>query len=245
VTVNSRLIATPLDCNKVIEALKAWHRRLDARAAEKARTEITPSAKVKKAIGQLLERIGKTRDPREEARTVIVIDPREELLQMVRRVAKLPFPSRTREREATAILLNWKARFSDFIKHKQYSELVRAIADVERQINALTKPARVSSLREQANKLHAVFEAKSWTSEEIDALGNNFGPDGEISEIAISSVKVGERQITRTEIRARLRGLCSNARLASIERQEDQATKFEAENRARKERGETAHHRTW
>lgn len=62
---------TANDCNKVIEALKAWHRRLDARAAQKAVSEITPSAKVKKAIGQLLERIGRTRDPREEARIVI------------------------------------------------------------------------------------------------------------------------------------------------------------------------------
>jgi hypothetical protein len=62
---------TPLDCNKVIEALKAWHRRLDARAAQKARTEITPRARVKSAAAQILERLAQTEEPRQTVRNVI------------------------------------------------------------------------------------------------------------------------------------------------------------------------------
>jgi hypothetical protein len=60
-------------CNKVVESLKAWHRRLHARAEEKARSEITPSAKIKKVAGQLMERVAGTAEPREGTRKIIAL----------------------------------------------------------------------------------------------------------------------------------------------------------------------------
>jgi len=64
---------TALDCNKVIEALKAWHRRLDERAAQKAKSETTPSAKVKKVVGELMERVAGTAEPREGTRKILAL----------------------------------------------------------------------------------------------------------------------------------------------------------------------------
>ncbi len=61
------------ECNTVIEALKAWHRRLDERAAQKAKSEITPSAKVKKVVGELMERVAGTAEPREGTRKIIAL----------------------------------------------------------------------------------------------------------------------------------------------------------------------------
>jgi hypothetical protein len=63
----------PSDCNRVIESLKAWHRRLDARAAQRAKSEVTPSAKVKKVVGQLMERVAGTAEPREGTRKIIAL----------------------------------------------------------------------------------------------------------------------------------------------------------------------------
>lgn len=57
---------TAIDCNKVIEALKAWHRRLDERAAQKAANGAGPSPIVKKMAGEVLARIS---DPAADPRT--------------------------------------------------------------------------------------------------------------------------------------------------------------------------------
>ena len=58
------------ECNQVIESLKAWHRRLDARAAQRKaeRAAIAPSASVMKAAGRIMARLAEQNDPRTGAR---------------------------------------------------------------------------------------------------------------------------------------------------------------------------------
>jgi hypothetical protein len=174
----------------------------------------------------------------------IVIDPKEVPLAMARKVAKLRFPNEAREREAAAILRRAKPQFIDLIRRRQYEALDRAVADVESQIMRLTIPERTLSVREQANKARASFRAKSWTTEEVDALGRYFDRSGAlISEIGVSFVKVGDELITREQIRTKLKacGVITTA----MERQENEAIQLEAANRVRKERGESPFHRQW
>lgn len=173
----------------------------------------------------------------------IVVDPREVPLAMERRVAKLRFPNLARESEAAALLRSSKPQFKELIKRRQYDELDRAVAEVESRIMRLTIPERVLSVQEQANKAHAIFRARSWTDEEIDGLGRWFNRSAQISEIGVSSVKVGDDVVTRAEIRTKL--LCTKARLFEMERQEKEAIELEASNRERKQRGEGLYHRQW
>jgi hypothetical protein len=47
--------------------LKAWRRRLDQRAAQKAANNFGPSARVKKVAGEIMARISVASDPRGHA----------------------------------------------------------------------------------------------------------------------------------------------------------------------------------
>jgi phage gp16-like protein len=66
------------ECNKCIEALKAWHRRLDQRAAQKAASSGSPSPTVRKMTAQVLARISDTPDPRTGIRRFIDLLSRQE-----------------------------------------------------------------------------------------------------------------------------------------------------------------------
>jgi hypothetical protein len=86
----------------------------------------------------------------------------------------------------------------------------------------------------------------SWTNEEIEALKwFRTGDDDEASEASVSSIKIGDRLITRAQIRERLRGNISNARLHECEQREKEAVELERENNYRRERNESTVHRQW
>jgi hypothetical protein len=77
--------------------------------------------------------------------------------------------------------------------------------------------------------------------EEIDALGRLWGSGGRISAVSITSVKVGDREILRSEVR---KNLMASAAEESRQR-EREALELEAENKERKARGEPTRHREW
>jgi hypothetical protein len=86
----------------------------------------------------------------------------------------------------------------------------------------------------------------SWTNEEIEALKwFRTSDDDEASEASVSSIKIGDRLVTRAQIRERLRGNISNARLSECERREKEAVELERENSYRRERNESTVHRQW
>ncbi len=173
----------------------------------------------------------------------IVVDPREVPLAMERRVKKLQFSNLAREREVAALMLTSLPQITELIERRQYDELDRAVAELESRIMRLTIPERVLSVQEQANKAREIFRARSWTDEEVDGLGRWFNRSAQISEIGVSSVKVGDDLVTRAEIRSKL--LCTKARLFEMEGREKEAIELEASNRERKQRGEAPYHRQW
>src|SRR5579859_7795546 len=74
--------------------------------------------------------------------TQIVVDPREIVLAMVRRVVKLSFPTLARERDSAGILRSYKPKFASLIRERQYETLNRIVAEVEVKINLLARPER-------------------------------------------------------------------------------------------------------
>jgi hypothetical protein len=179
----------------------------------------------------------------------IVIDPREVPLAMMRRVAKLPFPTLAREREAAGFARSNIPIFARLIRERQYETLNRTVAEVEAKINLLARPERRVSVQAQANNARATFRAMSWMDQEVEALRffDRGGAHAQISEIGISSVKIGGDLVTRADIRKKLKacGACSFARLTEMERQEKEAIDLEAANRVRRDRGEGLYHRNW
>jgi hypothetical protein len=61
------------DCNKVIEALKAWHKRLNARAAQKQANAPALNLPIRKIAGELMGRFLDIPDPRAGARQQIAL----------------------------------------------------------------------------------------------------------------------------------------------------------------------------
>jgi hypothetical protein len=177
----------------------------------------------------------------------IVIDPRELVLEKTSRwAAKLKYPSLGREREAAAVLIGYKKSFVELIQRRQWDAIDRLIGEVQKKIAALTTPEKKIGIIEQLSRFHKGLAALSWTVEEIEALKwFRTTDEDEASEASISSIKIGDSLVTRRQVRERLRGSVSNARLRECERREDEALKLERENSCRRERNELTVHRQW
>jgi hypothetical protein len=179
----------------------------------------------------------------------IQIDPREKVLAMVRYVAKLRFASLGREREAAQFLRQRKPRLADLIKRHEHAALDQAIDEILRHIDRLNVPEPRPNLLTNLLRNPTFFgqlRQMSWTNEEIEALKwFRTADEDEASEASVSSIKIGDRLVTRAQIRERLRGYISNARLHECEQREKEAVELERENSYRRERNESTVHRQW
>jgi hypothetical protein len=174
----------------------------------------------------------------------ISVDPRDVPLAAVRRIAKLRFPSLVAE-SATASIVRDSKRFEGLIRNRDWDTLNSGVADMESGVKRLTIPAPAPTFEDQLREYVGTFLQMSWTSHEYDALRGLWRPDDRISEIGISSVKLGDRMAKRAEVRERLKNFCTNAQLDQMARQEKEAIELEAENRLRSARGEERRHRSW
>lgn len=140
---------------------------------------------------------------------------------------------------------SFRPKIKDLIGNRQFDALKRTVSEMEAKANDLTVPEPTLSVSEQVSKFRRSFQEKSWTSEETDGL-RWFGRVGDkVSEIGVSSVKIGDQVVTRSQVREKLGRHCTNAHLRQMECQEKEALDLEANNRERKERGENPYHRQW
>jgi hypothetical protein len=133
--------------------------------------------------------------------------------------------------------------FVELIETRQYDAIYRLIGEVQKKVSALTVLEKRIGVFDQLGNTAVFNELReaSWTIEEIEGI-RHFAKQGDradqLSDITVSSLKIGDRLVTRAEIRASLKGFITNARLVQAERQQKEAIDLENENRWRKERGE-------
>ena len=89
--------------------------------------------------------------------------------------------------------------------------------------------------------MQPVLRRASWSPEEIDALGRLYGSGGRINTVSITSVKVGDREILRSDIRKQLEPGAAQ----ESERREHEALQLEAENKERRAHGQEPINREW
>lgn len=131
----------------------------------------------------------------------IEVDPRE-LARIVRgRIAALNFPTPEREREAVACMRGRSRRIDELIHDgapltKIYGELGTMHELCER----LTAPIPIPSFQDQLHSAMPILLNLGWTTEEVEALRPFHKHPDCISELANSSVKMGDRTIARREV---------------------------------------------
>jgi len=120
----------------------------------------------------------------------------------------------------------------------QVKELVASCAK-------LTIPEKLASFEDELRRTSEYFIQASWLAEEMDGLKAFWRNGDRISSITLKSVKLGDREIQRSQVREKLRGIVTNARLHELKQREREALDLHAENGARHARGEQVIHRQW
>jgi hypothetical protein len=157
------------------------------------------------------------------------IDPRELAIIVRRRIVALKFPTPEREREAAGCMRS-RSKHIDGLIHdgaplmKIYAEL----GTMEELCQNLTAPLPIPSFQDQIASAMHTFLNLGWATGEVEAL-RPFHKHGDcISDIAISGVKMGDRQITRTELHEDMRNRgWSNASLHGYAQNQKTATRNE------------------
>jgi hypothetical protein len=192
------------------------------------------------------------------ARLRQLIGPIEVVRATRARVSALKFPTPERERSAAQIVAGHSKPIDELIRNSADLNSIRSKCwEMEQACRRLTIPEKAPSFSDELHRTHNTFRQASWSEEEMDGLKASFHDGDRINAIAISSVKLGEREVLRSDVRGMLKGLVTNARLDEIERRERDALQFEAENKHRRKTGPARepgdlglasggqHHRHW
>ena len=116
---------------------------------------------------------------------------------------------------------------------------------MEETCRRLTIPEKQPSFSEEMYRTQDFFRQASWSAEEMDGLKAFFRTGDRVRGVTIVSVKLGDREVKRSDVRAMLKGLVSNVRLDQVERQEQEALQLRADNEERRTRGLGPIHRHW
>jgi hypothetical protein len=171
-----------------------------------------------------------------------LLDPIEIACAARARIAQMPFPTPDRERQAAREVDSKSKSIDELIRSGADLHTVwRAIGELEENCRRIAIPEKAPSFQEEIARTEPVLRQASWMAEEIDALSRFWGSGGRINTVTIKSVKVGDREILRSEVRKKLAGDVAEA----SERQEREALQLEAENKERKALGGPLRHREW
>ncbi len=181
------------------------------------------------------------------ATAALSIDPRDIVRAARGRIADMTYPTPEREHQAARIVASRAKSIDELICHSggDLTAIRRAAGEMEEACRRLTIPEKLPSFSEEIYRTHAFFQQASWSGEEIDGLKAFFHSGDRISGITISSVKLGDREVKRSDIRTMLKGLVSNAQLDQAERQEREALQLQAQNEERRTRSLGPIHRHW
>jgi hypothetical protein len=181
----------------------------------------------------------------DEATARLEIDPRELALIVRGRIVALKFPNLEREREAAGCMRS-RSRHIDELIHdgaplmKIYGEL----GTMEELCQNLTAPIPVAGVDDQIRAAFSEFLKLSWDSAEVEGLRTfaKFAKHGDhVSDITISSVKIGDREITRAQVRADMKNWgWSNAALGGYQQNEKTAHANAAVAESRRKQGSAA-----
>lgn len=173
-------------------------------------------------------------------------DPIEIVKAARARIAALKFPTPERERAAAGNMASHSKMIDELIRNGADLNTLRSkVFEMEEACRRLSIPEKAPSFQEELYRTHPVFQQASWTAEEIDGLKRFFRDGDRISAIRVSSVKLGDRKVTRREVREKLKGILTAAHIEGLEKREAAAIQHERDNDARRERGEGTHHRQW
>jgi hypothetical protein len=169
----------------------------------------------------------------------LVIDPREIVIAWRARIAELKFPTIEKEIEAARCVRMCSPRIDELIRaaaplSKIYAELER----MKETCEGLTAPVRIPSFQDQMHSAMREFLRLSWAAEEAEALRSFAKHSDRLRNITISSVTIGDREITRTQVREEMRkNGWSNAMLFQYERNEQRALANERAEKQLREQG--------
>jgi hypothetical protein len=176
------------------------------------------------------------------ATAAISIDPREAVQAARARIAGMTFPTLLREQQAAREVVLRSKSIDELIRNAaDLSTIRRAVAEMEEACQRLTVPEKMPSFEEERRRMQPVLRRASWSPEEIDALGRLYGSGGRINTVSITSVKVGDREILRSDIRKQLEPGAAQ----ESERREHEALQLEAENKERRAHGQEPINREW
>jgi hypothetical protein len=154
------------------------------------------------------------------------INPCELWLATMRRIGALRYPTIAQERIAVKNVRNFFPTIKQLILDFDLVGL-RALAwKIEENCKKIAEPEREPDFWDDYRSCVQDFYKASWSAAEADALRyvvvvNNRFPKDRIYEITPSSVKIGDRIVTRTQVRAELKARdWSNVQLAQFERME-------------------------
>ncbi len=174
------------------------------------------------------------------ATAALTIDPREIVRAARARVARMPFPTPDRERQAAHEIAS-KSIDQLILNGNDLSTIRQAVGEMEERCRRLAIPEKAASFEEELARMEPVLRQASWLPEEIDGLKRLWGSGGRINAVTVTSVKVGDREILRSEIRKTLEGSAAE----NSKNREREALQLEAENKERRARGEEPRHREW
>ncbi len=161
-------------------------------------------------------------------------------------IVDLKYPNPEPEQQAARLVACHSKSIDELISNGgDLSTIKRAVAEMEAACRRLTIPEKASSLQAEMHRMQPIFQRASWSAAEIDGLKGFFRNGDRISSVTISSVKLGDREILRADVRKGLKGLLTNAQLDEFERRERDALQLEAENAERRGRGEASIHRQY
>ena len=174
------------------------------------------------------------------------IDPTEIASAARTRIAELKFPTAEREHAAAALLISRSEALDELICNGADLNTIRRHArEMEEDCRRLTIPEKPPTFQDEMRRLGDIFRGASWSQDEAHGLAGFFRSGDRISGITITSVKLGDREILRSDVRKRLPGLVSPAQLDQFEERERDALQLEAENKERRAQGQNTIHRQW
>jgi len=191
----------------------------------------------------------------EAAIAEISVDPRDIPRGAVSRIRATPsWPTLDRERQAATLVRSFLESITELIRNDDRPALRRLTADMEERCRRLAIPERNPTFAEEIERVGGILRAKSWAPEEVHGL-ERFWRDGDrFTEIQISSIKFGDRMVSRREVRAMLHGRrpnghsigpCTADQVAEFEAREEAALRLEKQNQERRALGQEPTHREW
>jgi hypothetical protein len=174
-----------------------------------------------------------------EAVADLIVDPREyvrvELGELLKRYR---YPTLEKERQAAHCLRGFLPRIEELVKFADIRSLAQVLGDLQERCRRIAIPDRVPTFHDDYRERVRGFLDMSWSIEEAEAVRHFCQPGDRIGEITPSSVKLGNREIARAEVREALaaRGWLKGrlAQLAEIERNR---IRVDANNRERAAKG--------